>query len=50
MKFGDMFILNGTECVVVAYFSDRDWWYVEKNTSRVVRAKFPPEECKWIRN
>ncbi len=48
--FGDLFLHpgNGELSVVVAYFNNRDWWYVEKNSSVVKRASFFPSDCKWV--
>ncbi len=52
MKFGDVFEVDGIKgkCVVVGYFSDDDWWYVEEKTSRVLHSKnVPLDKCKWIK-
>jgi len=48
-RFGDIFYSpdTGKPCVVISFIDERNWWYAEKDTSIIKRAKFLPTSVEW---
>lgn len=50
-KFGDMFYSEyfKSNCVVIRYNSDDDWWFVSERHGIIMKAKAAPQDITWIK-